>query len=396
MNTARGRAFIAAALVAGGCSYGYRSPRTPASESAPLADAPAIRKQAAVESEEAGEPESPGRMAPAAMVDSDAHAGAQGHVKEPVPGEKLMITGEVTGITDDVAGLVAAVRAHAMEVGGSIANEELRGDAQHRYASITLRLPPAAMAAFIDWLGQRSTLDSRRLTATDVTREYFDRDLAIRNLELTMSRLHDLAKRPNAELKDVIAVETEMTRVRGELERLHGEQRLLGDRVARATLTINLSMKHGVHAEPELKFELVPHLTLLHLVDAGGRSANRAGLGIGVMFSRWFSLDFEMLPRKDADARSYLLTMTTATYSDFLGGGTRRFFNPYLGLRLGGAKLNGLTGLAYGADVGLEIVRFKLFLVEISGRAMGLWYNRDNPPTSDIVLEGLLGVGVPF
>jgi hypothetical protein len=133
-----------------------------------------------------------------------------------------------------------------------------------------------------------------------------------------------------------------------------------------------------------------------HLVDAGGRNANRAGLGISVMFSRWFSLDFEMLPRRDADARSYLLTMTTATYSDFLGGGRRRFFNPYLGLRAGGAKLNGFNGLAYGADVGLEIVRFKLFLVEISGRAMGLWYHRDNPPTSDIVLEGLLGVGVPF
>jgi hypothetical protein len=360
-----------------------------------LEDAPAISRTS-VESEEVGAPASPARMAPAGMVENEAHGGAQGHVKEPVPGEKLMITGAVTAITDDVAGLLAAVRARATEIGGTIANEELSGDAQHRDASITLRLPPAAMTAFIDWLGERSTLDSRRLTATDVTREYFDRDLAIRNLELTMSRLHDLAKRPNADLKDVIAVENEMTRVRGELERLHGEQRLLGDRVARATLTVRLSMKHGVHAEPELKFELVPHLTLLHLVDAGGRSANRAGLGVSVMFSRWFSLDFEMLPRKDANARSYLLTMTTATYSDFLGGGRRRFFNPYLGLRVGGAKLNGITGLAYGADVGLEIVRFKLFLVELSGRAMGLWYHRDDPPTSDIVLEGLLGVGVPF
>ena len=98
----------------------------------------------------------------------------------------MLLTGEVTAITDDVAGLMAAVRAHAAEVSGSIANEELGGDAQHRYAQITLRLPPAVMSAFIDWLGQRSVLDSRRLQTTDVTREYFDRDLAIRNLELTM------------------------------------------------------------------------------------------------------------------------------------------------------------------------------------------------------------------
>lgn len=393
MNVALRWRLFAVSLLAAGCSYQYKVPR---SASTPGSEVLQGEKGDFEEAEAAAPEDRPGKMTPAAMYEAGSHAGAQDHLKEPTPGEKLLLTGEVTAITDDVAGLMAAVRAHAAEVSGSIAKEDLDGDAQHRYAEIMLRLPPAAMSAFIDWLSQRSVLDSRRLHVTDVTREYFDRDLAIRNLELTMGRLHDLAKRPNAELKDILAVEQEMTRVRGELERLHGEQRLLGDRVARATLIIHLRMQHGVHAEPELKFELVPHLTLLHLVDANGRVANRAGLGIGVMFSRWFSLDFEMLPRKDADARSYLLTMSTATYSDFLGGGRRRFFNPYLGLRLGGAKLNGLGALAYGADIGLEIVRFRLFLVEISGRALGLWYHRDNPPTSDIVLEGLLGVGVPF
>jgi hypothetical protein len=211
-----------------------------------------------------------------------------------------------------------------------------------------------------------------------------------------MARLQELAKRPNAELKDVVEIEREMTRVRGQLEALHGAQRLLDDQVARATLTIGLSMKRGVHVEPELKFELIPHLSLLHLVDAGGRVANRGGLGVSLMFSRWFSLDFEMFPGKGGDPRSYLVTAATGLYSDFLGGGRRRFLNPYLGFRAGGAKLNGFGAFAYGAEAGLEIVRFRLFLVEVVGRALGLWYNRDNPPTSDILLEGTLGVGVPF
>ena len=321
---------------------------------------------------------------------------ASGSAPEPAANEKLTVTGDVTAITDDVAGLAASIRAHAIEVGGAIASEQVSGDAQHRQGSLTLRLPPAKMSAFIDWLAERSLLDRRQLQTTDVTRQYVDRDLAIRNLEVTMARLHELAKRQNADLKDIIAVEHEMTRVRGELERMRSEQRTLGDQIARATLTIAIRMKHGVHAEPELKFELVPHVTQLHLVDAGGRAANRTGGGVSVMFSRWFSLDFEMFPREGANARSYLATATTATYSDFLGGGRRRFFNPYLGLRVGAAHLNGLGAFAYGADAGVEIVRFKLFLVEISGRALGLWYRRDLPPKSDIVLEGVLGVGVPF
>jgi hypothetical protein len=36
------------------------------------------------------------------------------------------------------------------------------------------------------------------------------------------------------------------------------------------------------------------------------------------------------------------------------------------------------------------------FLVEVAGRAIGLWYNRDAAPTSDLLLEATLGVGIPF
>jgi hypothetical protein len=258
-----------------------------------------------------------------------------------------------------------------------------------------LRLPPAAMSPFIDWLDARAAIDTRHVEITDVARRHFDRALAIRNLEITMQRLHELARRPD-DLADIMEVEREMTRVRGELEKLQCEQRLLADQVARATLSITITMNPAVHPEPELKFELMPHLSQLHLVDAGARASDRTGGGVTLMFSRALSLDFELYPRRGDDARSYLVTAALATYSDYLGAGQRRFGNPYLGLRLGGAKMNGHGAFAYGVDVGVELVRYKLFLVEISGRAIGLWYNRDNAPTSDLLLEATLGVGIPF
>jgi hypothetical protein len=326
----------------------------------------------------AGEP-APGAPPPA----------AGGRVRD----EKLVVTGELTAITDDVNGLVAAIRAHAEAAAGSVSREDVSGDAQHRHATVELRLPPPVMAAFVGWVAARASVDDSHLASTDVTRQFLDRDLAIQNLEVTMSRLEELARRPNGELADLMAVEHEMTRVRGEIETLRGEQRLQGDQIARATLTISVLGKHDV---PELKFELVPHLTLLHLVDAGGRAADRAGAGVSVMFSRWFSLDVEVLPRRGADDRSYLVTLSTAMYSDFMGGGRRRFGNPYLGLRVGGARLNDAGAFAYGVEAGVEIFRTKLFLVEVSGRALGLWYNRDAAPRTDAVLEGIVGFGVPF
>jgi hypothetical protein len=310
--------------------------------------------------------------------------------------EKLVVTGEIAAVADDVNGLVAAIGAHAQQVGGSVAREEIGGDAQHHQATMVLRLPPAAMAPFIDWVAARASLETRHIESTDVTRQFFDRELAIHNLEITMARLQELLQRPNAQLKDVLEIEREMTRVRGEIESLRGEQRVLGDQIARSTLTITLNTKQGVHAEPELKFELVPHLTALHLVDAGAHVADRTGLGVSVMFSRAASLDFEVLPRQGGDDRSYLLTVSGATYSDFLGGGRRRFGNPYLGLSFGGARMNGLGALAYGVEAGVELVRYKLFLVQVSGRAIGLWYHRDSAPHGDTLLEGTVGIGVPF
>jgi hypothetical protein len=310
--------------------------------------------------------------------------------------DRVVVTGSVNVITDDVAGVVAAIRTRTAELGGTVARENIDGDPQHAGATLQLRLLPDTVSPFLDWLVTRATLGSRQLQSSEVTRQWFERDLAIKNLEITMDRLQELAKRSNAALKDVVEIEREMTRVRGELERLRGAQRLLDDQVARATLTVGVSMKRGVHVEPELKFELVPHLSLLHIVDSQFREANRTGAGVTMMFSRWFSLDFEVFPRKMLDPRSYLFTAATGLYSDFLGGGRRRFLNPYLGFRVGGAKLDGFGAFAYGADVGLELVRYRLFLLEVTGRAVGLWYRRDTSPTSDILLQGTVGIGVPF
>src|SRR4029453_13139881 len=116
---------FAVALLATGCSYHYKAAR---SESASGSEVLQGEKGDFEEAEAAAPEERPNKMMPAAMYESGSHAGAQDHVKEPAPGEKLLLTGSVTAITDDLAGLMAAVRAHAAEVSGSIANEELSGD----------------------------------------------------------------------------------------------------------------------------------------------------------------------------------------------------------------------------------------------------------------------------
>jgi Domain of unknown function (DUF4349) len=402
MRNRWGAAAVLLALPGSSCAFmhaGAPAASPPPASAAPSATADETGRSSAREEEAEPAPSASGPTIAAAFKSADATGGvppngaAKGRAASTA--ERFVVTGEIALVTPDVIGVVAAIRARVFAEGGSIASERLNGDPEHRQATLQLRIPPTATSLFLDWLGTQATVDSRHFESSDVTRQWFDRDLAIKNLGITMSRLQDLANRPNADLAQIIEIEREMTRVRGEIEELEGAQRLLDDQVARATLTVEISTKPGIHPEPELKFELVPHLTLMRLADPGTRSG-RGGAGVTMMFSRWFSLDFEILPQKDLQPRSYFFTAATGLYSDFLGGGERRFFNPYIGFRLGTAKLDGYGAFTYGADIGLELVRFRLFLVEIQGRAMGLWYDRSSSPTSDIVLEGILGVGVPF
>ncbi|MFL5304465.1 MAG: DUF4349 domain-containing protein, partial [Polyangia bacterium] len=310
--------------------------------------------------------------------------------------------GSLTLRTQDVDGVTRDVRAHAAEVGAAVVGDAVSVTAEGEQAVLRLRLPPNQAVAFADWLGQRATLVSRRLQAADVSRHFVDQEVAIKNLQITIDRLRDLAQRPNAALNDVLAVERELTRVRGELEAIEGEHRLLQDQVARATLTVTilptraaLSATAPVATEPELKFELVPHATVLHFLDdRPGRGQTRAGGGVSLMFARAFTLDFTFLPQHQADARSYLFGLSVAGYSDFLGGGRRRFLNPYLGLRLGAGSLDDHGAFLFGGEVGVELLRYKLFLVDLTGRALGVIHGHNVP--NDVALEAVLGVGVPF
>lgn len=49
---------------------------------------------------------------------------------------------------------------------------------------------------------------------------------------------------------------------------------------------------------------------------------------------------------------------------------------------------------SFGGEAGIELVRYKLFLVDLAGRALGFIYGKG--VSNDLVLEGVLGLGVPF
>lgn len=312
---------------------------------------------------------------------------------EPKPGEKLVIEAWIEIQTEDVAGLAAQVRARVEQDGGRVISESILGPSKAASsAAFQIRIPPTKATDFQNWLAARGIVESRRVLSSDVSKTLFDQELALKNLDLTMTRLQKLAEK-ELPMKELIEIEKEMTRVRGQIEQIKGEQRWLLDRVEFATITLTLKREGGpVEFAPHARIRPGVHLAMLSLLDPEGRPRTRAGGGVTIYFRRYLTIDLDVFPAKAGDSRAVIGSAGGALYSSFLGSGRRRFGNPYLGFRVGYGYLSGEQCGLISGEVGLELVKHKYFQLEAIARSVAFF--RDD--RTDVALQGQLGFEVPF
>lgn len=314
--------------------------------------------------------ESVGAVAAALPAASGAPAGDAAAIAVT---EALVVEAWMTVEIDDVRAAAAAMRREVEARGGRVISESLGGAATSWQGSMTVRVPPAETDALVAWLDGAGEIRHKRVQATDVSKTLFERDLAIDNLRRTMARLQELLEREGVTMAEVLAIEKELGRVRGELERLEGEQRWLRDRVAYATVEIRLERRSGAVLRPEAT--LYPGLrgAMLVLLDPDGADRVRFGSGAVVHLGvPRVSLELDVFAGPEGEDAAVLATFGGAFYSDYFGRGERRFLNPYLGFRLGYGYL-GDHGFAAAADAGVELFKSERVLVDANLRAVGIF-----------------------
>jgi len=109
-----------------------------------------------------------------------------------------------------------------------------------RSAVITVRVPFGQFDGALQQIEALGKVQEKQVTAEDVTEEFVDSQAKLRNLQRTEIRL--LAHLDHSgRLPDILLVEKELNRVRGEVEQLEGRLRFLAHRVAYSTLAVTLS-----------------------------------------------------------------------------------------------------------------------------------------------------------
>lgn len=156
------------------------------------------------------------------------------------PDRRIIYTASLQLVVKDLKAATDAMPRLIAENKGYLAESSVTG-AQGGYPSArwVARIPTDRFPAFLDAASQLGTPISRSQQGQDVTEEFMDLEARISNARKLEARLLTFATEKAGEVKDLLAVEKELSRVRGEIEQMEGRLKYLANRTAFSTVTID-------------------------------------------------------------------------------------------------------------------------------------------------------------
>ncbi len=158
---------------------------------------------------------------------------------------------QVAGVEDATAAATKAIGT----LGGYVSGSEQYGDAGNLTASITYRIPAEHWDEAVAALRELAIKVLSAQTQTqDVTGQVVDLGARIQNLRVTEQALQSIMTQAT-KIADVLAVQTELTQVRGEIEQATAEKQHLQEQASFSTLTVRFSLQPDPIGTSKQKFD---------------------------------------------------------------------------------------------------------------------------------------------
>ena len=151
-----------------------------------------------------------------------------------------------------------------------------------RSLQASLRIPATELGAVLGELKALGRMQNETQNGEEVTQQHADLVARLKNSRDEEMRLQDILRNRTGKIGDVLAVEQEIARVRGEIEQMEAEQKNLEHRVDFATVEVNLSEEY----KAQLGTPAPPISTRFHnAVVKGIRGAQETIVGILLFFA---------------------------------------------------------------------------------------------------------------
>jgi hypothetical protein len=148
-----------------------------------------------------------------------------------------------------------------------------------RTLTAMLRVPAPQMDAALSELKKLGRVENESQGGEEVTQQYVDLEARLKNAQHTEQRLTEILRSRTGKLQDVLKVELEIDRVRGEIEQMQAEKKELTRRVAFST--VSATIKEEYHA----KLQTAPPSTGTRFHNAavdGYNSVVEGVIGVGL------------------------------------------------------------------------------------------------------------------
>jgi uncharacterized protein DUF4349/putative zinc finger protein len=119
-----------------------------------------------------------------------------------------------------------------------------------RTLTATLRIPAAQLNSALVELKNLGRVEDESQGGEEVTQQYVDLQARLANGIHTEQRLTEILRTRTGKLQDVLKVELEIDRVRGEIEQMQAEKKELNKRVAFATLNTTVKEEYFAKLQP--------------------------------------------------------------------------------------------------------------------------------------------------
>jgi hypothetical protein len=157
-------------------------------------------------------------------------------------GPMIARTASLTIVAKDFGSAEAAVKAIIARYHGYIGELSTSSPQNSAHTlTATLHIPSAQLEAALAELKQLGRVEQESQAGEEVTKEYTDLAARLKNSRATEQRLLDVLRKNTGKVTDILKVEQEIARVRGEIEQMEADQRALKTRVDFAGVQLSVT-----------------------------------------------------------------------------------------------------------------------------------------------------------
>jgi hypothetical protein len=172
-------------------------------------------------------------------------------VVPPAVSRKIIYDAQVDLVVDSVDPVARKVANFVQEARGYIAEQNVTGSpGSLRSMRWKIRVPVEQFDSFVESIVSLGELERNNRTSQDVSEQYYDIEARIKNKRVEEQTLNKILQERSGKLEDVLKIEIELSRVRGEIEQFQGKIRVLESLSSLATVTLNIRERDKYEPPP--------------------------------------------------------------------------------------------------------------------------------------------------